>query len=74
MAIQRWCTKVGCAGGDGCTNEYRKPGEDCTMEYVAAPEDSPKARFNWLGDDPPPRRWWADGTLVYRSYADYCDD
>lgn len=29
----------------------------------------------WQGEGPPPAKWWAaDGTLVYRSYADYCDD
>lgn len=22
---------------------------------------------------PPPHRWMADGTMVYRSFSDYCD-
>lgn len=70
MPIERYCTNKGCPGGDGCTNEYRKKGEPCTMEYVASalPEN-----FRWKGDDPPPHRWMADGTIVYRSFSDYCD-
>lgn len=71
--IERYCIEKGCAGGDLCKNKYRRPGESCTMEYVAAPEGTPAAKFNWLGEGPPPRRWMAEGTLVYRSYADYCD-
>jgi hypothetical protein len=28
----------------------------------------------WKGEGPPPRRWsCACGTIVYRSYEDYCD-
>lgn len=74
MPIERYCTEKGCPGGDGCTNKWRQPGRPCTMEYVAAPEGSPEARFNWLGEGPPPSRWVAsDGTHVYRSYSDYCD-
>jgi len=74
MAIERYCTKEGCLGGDGCTNKWRQPGMPCTMEYVASPDGTPEARFNWLGEGPPPSRWRAaDGTIVYRSYSDYCD-
>lgn len=71
--IERYCTEKGCPGGDGCTNKYRRAGESCTMEYVAAHPDSPNARFNWMGEGPPPRRWNVGGTIVYRSYSDYCD-
>lgn len=29
----------------------------------------------WKGPGPAPAKWFAeDGTLVYRSYSDYCDD
>lgn len=70
MPIERYCTQKGCPGGDGCTNEHRKEGLPCTMEYVAA---NMEPEFRWKGDDPPPRRWIAGGTLVYRSYSDYCD-
>lgn len=32
-------------------------------------------RFKWAGEGPEPARWTAsDGTVVYRSYEDYCDD
>lgn len=70
MPIERYCTKAGCPGGDSCTNEYRSKGEPCTMEYVAAAY-SPEMR--WKGEGAPPRRWNANGTIVYRSYSDYCD-
>jgi hypothetical protein len=41
------------------------------MEYVASKE---RPQYNWHGEGNPPRRWKApDGTLVYRSFSDYCD-
>lgn len=71
MLIERYCTMKGCPGGEGCINEYRSPGDPCTMEYVAS---KTKPEWNWLGEGPPPARWRAaDGTIVYRSFADYCD-
>lgn len=31
--------------------------------------------YQWKGEGPPPAHWYApDGTKVYRSYEDYCDD
>lgn len=31
--------------------------------------------YRWDGEGPAPASWYAgDGTKVYRSYADYCDD
>ena len=31
--------------------------------------------YRWKGEGPPPKKWTADdGTIVYRSYADYCED
>ena len=69
MPIERHCTNPGCPGGDGCTNKYRRPGDSCTMEYVAT-----GSKYDWLGEGPPPYRWIAaDGTIVYRSFSDYCD-
>ena len=67
--IERYCPEKGCSGGDGCIN---KPdaGQPCLFEYVAAALEPP---FRWQGEGPPPRKWMANGTLVYRSYADYCD-
>lgn len=74
MPIERYCINTGCKGGADCTNEYRNPSRQCVYEYVAAPPGSPDAKYNWLGDGPPPRRWVApDGTHVYRTFADYCD-
>jgi hypothetical protein len=71
MPVDRYCTKDGCPGGDGCTNKWRTPGKSCTMEYVAADYEE---KFRWKGEGSPPRRWTApDGTIVYRSYSDYCD-
>lgn len=37
------------------------------------PEALPE-HLRWKGPGEPPAYWWADGTKVYRSYADYCDD
>lgn len=66
--IERYCTKKGCPGGDGCKNFFRSP-EGCAFEYVAA-ENKPE--YRWTGEAPPPRSWQApDGTIVYRSYSDY---
>jgi hypothetical protein len=68
--VERYCTKKGCPGAEGCANKHRKSGEPCTMEYVAAalPEN-----LRWRGEGPPPSSWYASGTKVYRSYSDYCD-
>lgn len=42
--------------------------------YAYKPETLPE-HLRWQGDGPPPPRWMAaDGTIVYRSYGDYCDD
>lgn len=71
MAIERYCTEKSCPGGDGCINKYKRAGEPCTMEYVASKQ---RPELNWTGEDPPPASWWVNGTKVYRSYADYCDD
>lgn len=31
--------------------------------------------LRWKSEGPPPKFWYAeDGTKVYRSYKDYCDD
>ncbi len=71
MAVDRYCIEPGCPGGDGCKNEYRTAGRPCVFEYVA--EGMPEA-YKWKGEGPPPRRWTAtDGTVVYRSFADYVD-
>ncbi len=38
------------------------------------PETMPE-KYRWKGEGPPPPKWRAaDGTVVYRSYADYCWD
>ncbi len=36
------------------------------------PETLPE-HLRWKGEGPPPASWYAHGTKVYRSYADYCD-
>jgi hypothetical protein len=46
MPIERYCTNTGCPGGDGCMSEYRDPSRQCVYEYVAAPKDSPEAKYN----------------------------
>ena len=68
MAIERYCSEKGCAGADAC--KHGRKGGRCVFEYVAK-EYEPQ--YRWLGDGPPPARWMAGGTMVYRSFADYCD-
>lgn len=66
----RYCKFVGCPGGDGCKNDHRGNGP-CVYEYDPKYY---KPEHQWQGEGPPPRRWTAlDGTIIYRSYADYCD-
>lgn len=68
--IERYCRETGCPGGDGCISKNRKPGLECLSEYVASELGE---EFRWKGEGPPPRKWMVGNTLVYRSYADYCD-
>ena len=69
MPVERYCPEKGCPGGDGCTNTHRIAGQPCVFEYVAA---EGKSEYQWMGEGPPPRYWFApDGTKVYRSYSDY---
>lgn len=71
MPIERHCIQKGCLGGANCSSKYRMEGESCVYEYVAADYEP---GYRWLGEGPPPRRWTAiNGTVVYRTFADYCD-
>lgn len=49
---------------------------DRALRTEAEPADDDRAdKYRWRGQGPEPAKWWhADGTLVYRSYGDYCDD
>lgn len=39
------------------------------------PADELPEHLRWKGKGDPPASWYAvDGTKVYRSYEDYCDD
>lgn len=69
MPCEWYCTE-GCANKEAC--KYPKPPrkEGCVFAYDAA---NSEPQFRWMGEGPPPKRWWANGTLVYRSYSDYCD-
>jgi hypothetical protein len=63
-----------------------RDGLEEALAHVLAPERSEAVEhryvpenyapeYRWKGEGPAPRRWVAeDGTVVYRSYADYCDD
>lgn len=67
-----------------------KPPETTLRPQVRDPAEVPSAsaalfapidqstlpeHHRWKGPGPMPARWTAaDGTIVYRSYADYCDD
>jgi len=44
-------------------------------DLAAYRPDKYPPEYRWLGEGPPPVKWCApDGTIVYRSYADYCWD
>jgi hypothetical protein len=67
--MRRYCTREKNCGDKYCTRE----GENgCPFEYNEALHEE---AYRYKGPDwPPPRRWIADnGTIVYRSFADYVD-
>lgn len=61
-----FCT-LGCKVPKEC--QHRRDG-DCAYEYDAS-KYPPHHR--WRGEGPPPRTWYAGGSVVYRSFADSCD-
>lgn len=71
MADRRYCIRE----TDGCGDKWctRDKGEPCPYEYDESRGDP---KHNYRGPEwPPPKRWVSlDGTHVYRTYADYCDD
>lgn len=67
MPIERHCILATCEG-KAC--QHRHVDGSCVYEYDASKYES---QFRWKGEGPPPRRWWSNGTRVYRSFADYCD-
>lgn len=65
----KYCTLT---KSETCDCQY--PNEDGSCSYMY---DSERIYppFKWNGEWPPPPKWTtADGTIVYRTYADYCDD
>jgi hypothetical protein len=74
-AARRFCVRAheGC-GDDWCKASKRNDSKGlCVYEYDEAKIN---ANMKYHGEDwPPPRRWRAmDGTIVYRTYADYVND
>ncbi len=72
---RRYCTRSATGEcGYGETHPFcdRNHGNECVFEYN---EDNYHPSKRYAGTQwPPPRRWVAaDGTIVYRSYADYVD-
>ncbi|WP_068018958.1 hypothetical protein [Rhodoplanes sp. Z2-YC6860] len=68
MPVEWFCT-LKCPSKEQC--KHRSEQGSCAYEYDAADySDGTK----WLGEGDPPRRWTGvGGTIVYRSFADYCD-
>ena len=65
---RRHCIRPKECGGEWCARDEPR---GCVYEYR---EDHYKPEHRYKGDWPPPRRWIAaDGTVVYRTYSDYCD-
>lgn len=66
----RFCILPSC-NGETCISMAHTNGKGCAYRYD--PADYPP-ELQWKGEGDPPRRWRApDGTLVYRTFADYCD-
>lgn len=68
MARDWYCT-LGCTEAKDC--RYGQPRDGCCYEYDAHryPEN-----LRWNGEGDPPSRWRAsNGTVVYRTFSDYCD-
>ena len=54
--------------------ESKQANDNSGVTATFAGDDLPE-KYRWKGEGPAPAKWWADdGTLVYRSYSDYCDD
>lgn len=69
MTIERYCSAPECTKPGKC---YMGDDEECHYLYRA---ETYAPAHRWSGEGNPPARWWgSDGTLVYRSFADYCDD
>lgn len=69
---RRYCIREGKGCGDAHCS--RNPGmTTCPFEYDEAKGDP---EHNYRGSKWPPPPMWeaADGTIVYRTYADYVDD
>lgn len=68
MPVERYCILDTCRG-KACM--HRHIDGSCVYEYDASKYEE---KYRWDGEENPPRRWRAsDGTLVYRTFADYCD-
>ena len=50
-----------------------EPCAERIAEYEANKHNMPEA-WHWRGEGPPPPRWTAGNTIIYRTYADAVDD
>ena len=67
MAKDWYCT-LKCNSASECT---RRLNGKCSYEYDAKYYPD---LYRWSGDGDPPPRWTAmDGTIVYRTFSDFCD-
>lgn len=56
------------------TADTKQPTQTQQFDEAAINADL-KPEHRWSGPGPMPDKWWGtDGTLVYRSYSDYCWD
>lgn len=68
MACEWYCIRE-CKTRDDCKHRNLSD-RTCVYEYDASHYDAP---MRWKGDGHPPRRCNSGGTIVYRTFSDYCD-
>jgi hypothetical protein len=55
-----WFCVAKCSGKEVCKHRLKADGK-----Y--------EAHHRWKGEGDPPSRWNAGGTIVYRTFSDFCD-
>lgn len=68
MPTEWFCAK-GCTSSGDCEMRSEFDGT-CVFEYDAKQYEP---HLRWKGEGDPPPHWRTGNTIVYRTFADYCD-